>query len=251
MAPRALVVGLGLIGGSIGKRLRARGWFIAYNDYSVELDAARAAGAADEKREDVTDRDFDLAILAAPVEDSIDQGRRLNVGVATSVCSVMGALRDNVYTDQFIAGHPMAGSHESGLHAADASLFEGKRWFVDSRHPLVEKMIRDCGANMTVVDAQKHDHAVAVTSHLPQLLSTALASYLNDLDVVNYAGTGLRDFLRLADSHPSIWMPVFGANRGAIQEHLERVVRNAERIADGDRNLFFEGLDFMNKLRAG
>src|SRR5437868_14818573 len=104
---RALIIGLGLIGGSIGMRLRARGWYVAYNDDRVDLDDARAAGAADEKRDDVRDRDFDLAILAAPVDAAIEQGRQLDVDVATSVCSVMGALRDQVFTKTFVAGHPM------------------------------------------------------------------------------------------------------------------------------------------------
>lgn len=249
MAARALIVGLGLIGGSIGMRLRARGWHIAYNDYAVDIDDARRVGAADERREDVRDRDFDIAILAAPIDASCEQGQRLNVKVATSVCSVMRPLRDSVYVDTFIAGHPMAGTEEHGIHAAKADLFEGKKWFVDAKHPLVEQIIRDCGAVMKVVDAQKHDEAVAATSHLPQLLSTALASYLNDLDVVDYAGSGLRDFLRLANSHPSVWMPVFGANRGAIGHHLQEVARRADRIADGDREKFFNALDFVDKLR--
>ncbi|HKO00526.1 MAG TPA: prephenate dehydrogenase/arogenate dehydrogenase family protein [Thermoanaerobaculia bacterium] len=245
---RALIVGLGLIGGSIGIRLRARGWFIAYNDYAVDLDTARGLAAADEKREEITDGDFDLAVLATPVDVAISEGRRLNVGVVTSVCSVMGALREAVYAKTFVAGHPMAGSHEQGIHAAKADLFEGKKWFVDSRHPLVDQMIRDCGATMMVVDSRKHDQAVAATSHLPQLLSTALASYLNNLDVVDYAGSGLRDFLRLANSHPSVWLPVFAANHGAIARHLDDFVRYAQRTAGGDRELFFEAFDFLNKL---
>ena len=99
-----------------------------------------------------------------------------------------------------------------------------------------------------VVDSRKHDQAVAATSHLPQLLSTALASYLNNLDVVDYAGSGLRDFLRLANSHPSVWLPVFAANHGAIARHLDDFVRYAQRTAGGDRELFFEAFDFLNKL---
>lgn len=248
--PRALIAGLGLIGGSIGMALRARGWHIAFVDPHVELDAARRVNAAHEKRDTIRDRDFDLVILATPIDAAMDEGRDINVDVATSVCSVMQPLQDAVYAQHFVAGHPMAGSHEHGLASANGDLFRGKTWFVDKRHPLVEQVIRDCGAKMTVVDARKHDEAVAATSHLPQLLSTALAAYLNELDVVQYAGSGLRDFLRLAQSHPSVWLPVFSANRGPIEEHLERVLSRARQIADGDRQLFFKALDFFDKLRS-
>jgi prephenate dehydrogenase len=247
---RALIAGLGLIGGSIGKALVARGWHVAFVDDRVEDREARAAAAAHEKRESIVSG-YDLIVLATPVDEALDQARMIPHGaLATSVCSVMEALSEAALSNDFIAGHPMAGSHESGLHSADINLFKGKTWFVERHHPLVEQMIRDCGATMRVVDPRKHDEAVAATSHLPQLLSTALASYLNELNPdLEFTGTGLRDFLRLAQSHPSVWLPVFGANRHAIDEHLHQVIRHANRIADGDRMLVFGALDFIDKLR--
>ena len=250
--PRALIVGLGLIGGSIGMALRARDWHVAFVDQAVDLDQAIAAGAADEKLEWGAGAPAgDIVILATPVDVAIEQARSLDVDLATSVCSVMQPLRDAATPRTFIAGHPMAGSQEHGLWAAKSDLFEGKRWFVDAKHPLVEQVVRDCGATMTLVDARQHDDAVAATSHLPQLLSTALAAYLNDLDVAAFAGSGLRDFLRLAESHPSVWLPLFSANRGAIDHHLQGVAERAGRIAGGDRQLFFDAFEFLDKLARG
>lgn len=250
--PRALIAGLGLIGGSIGKALYARGWHIAFIDPHVELDEARAQSAAHEKREEI-ENGFDLIVLATPVDEAIHEARDLPRGaLTTSVCSVMGALVDNAPSRDFIAGHPMAGSHEYGFHASVPDLFRGKTWFVERQHPLVEQMIRDCGATMRVVDPRKHDDMVAATSHVPQLLSTALAAYLHELDPdLAFAGSGLRDFLRLANSHPSVWTPVFAANQGAILRHVDDMMRSVRAIAEGDRRRFFDALDFIQKLQEG
>src|ERR1051326_2127347 len=219
---RALIAGLGLIGGSIGKALVARGWNITYVDPHVELRDALAHKAAHARAEWI-DGGYDLIILATPVGDAIEQAERLPTGTpATSVCSVMKALVDAALTDDFIAGHPMAGSHEHGLESSNIDLFRTKTWMV------------------------------AATSHLPQLLSTALAAYLHDLNPdLEFAGSGLRDFLRLANSHPSVWSPVLAANQGAIRRHLEGMLHGIHRRAEGDRQRFWDALDFVDKLREG
>lgn len=223
---RALIAGLGLIGGSIGMALRARGWHVAFLDPHVSLDEARRAGAADDEGGDA-----DVAILATPVDVAVGMLGGLSAPVVTSVCSVMSPLRA-VAGDNFVAGHPLAGSHERGLAAANASLFEGKPWFVDRDVPIVNQAIADCGAIRELVEAQTHDDAVALTSHLPQLLSTALAAYAERSEVdLKFAGSGLRTFLRLAGSDASVWTPVLEANRAAIERHLENVIEIARELA--------------------
>ena len=247
---RALIAGLGLIGGSIGKAIRARGWHVAYADPNVRLDDALRAGAADEQRETLGG-EFDVVIVATPADVAIVQLRELNAPLVTSVCSVMQPLRKAARTN-FVAGHPMAGSHEHGLESSNIDLFRNKTWFVARQHPLVEQVIRACGAKMRVVDPREHDEIVAATSHLPQLLSTALAAYLHDLNPdLEFAGSGLRDFLRLANSHPSVWSPVLAANQGAIRHHLDGMLRGIHRIAEGDRQRFWDALEFVDKLREG
>ncbi|HKO02893.1 MAG TPA: prephenate dehydrogenase/arogenate dehydrogenase family protein [Thermoanaerobaculia bacterium] len=240
--PRATIAGLGLIGGSIGIALRASGWRVAYVDPHVELDEAIAAGAADERVDDLDDGD--LVVIATPLDvaraivNAIDASMRV-----TSVCSVMQPLRDiaNSRALRFTAGHPLAGSEERSLAAADGNLFRGKRWFVDRDDAFVTRMIADCGAIVDrVEDAGAHDAALALTSHLPQLLSTALAAYLDatGVDVNRFGGSGLRTFLRLAGSEGSVWTPVFEANRTNLGVSAADVARVAQSLIDGDSEAF-------------
>jgi len=132
----------------------------------------------------------------------------------------------------------MAGSQESGLAAARPDLFGGKTWFVDGEDALVSRVIRDCGAKEERVDAETHDRAVAITSHLPQLLSTALGALMHEHGDAKFAGSGLATFLRLAGSDASVWSPVFEANRENVSAALADVLRIAQQIVDGDAEAF-------------
>ena len=237
-APRALIVGLGLVGGSIGIALRARGWRIAFFDPKVTLDEARAATAANEKVE--TLGEADLTVLATPVDVAVNILRTQDSGLrtTTSACSVMEPLR-KVGGKNFIAGHPLAGSQKRGLAAARGDLFQQRVWFVDREDPLVRRMIVDCGARMEIVSPDEHDAAMALTSHLPQVLSTALAAYLEQHGIEDrFVGEGLRTFLRLAGSDGSVWMPVVTTNSKRIAPHAEAVARIAKEILAGDAAAF-------------
>jgi prephenate dehydrogenase len=253
--PTALIAGLGLIGGSIGIALRRRGWHVAYVDPYVD-DPGKAA---DERVDTVGDAD--LVILATPVDAALAlmaRGRlarqpsgvppggapdtaardvpRLAGGTparrVTSVCSVMQPLRA-IAGENFTAGHPLAGSEKRGIQAARPDLFEGKRWFVDREDALVAQVIRDCGAIQELVNAEEHDRAMALTSHLPQVLSTALASLIAEEDK-RFLGSGAKTFLRLAGSEAAVWAPILETNRGNIRAHFERFVEIARAVIDDD-----------------
>jgi prephenate dehydrogenase len=231
----ALIVGLGLIGGSIALRLRERGWRVRYLDPHVSGPFERADGIDDRS----------LLILATPVDVALEY-LTPRAGMTTTVCSVMRPLRAAA-PGRFVAGHPMAGSEESGFAAARADLFEGKPWFLDADDEEVEQLVRDCGAVPERVDAAEHDHAVALTSHLPQVVSTALAALVAD-DDLRFAGSGLKTFLRLAGSSAEVWKPVIEANRDNIAEHaeaLERVVRDMLR---GDMTAFEKAQRMWRRL---
>jgi prephenate dehydrogenase len=228
--------------------LRRRGWRVAYLDPHVSLDDAVRAGAADDRVEQIVAAD--VIVLATPVDAAIALLRTLDTNaIVTSTCSVMRALR-NVARGTFVAGHPMAGSHESGLAAARADLFEGKPWFVDAENELVDALVRDCGAVLEHVDANEHDAAVALTSHLPQVLSTALAAYLDERpEVLRFAGSGLRTFLRLAGSEASVWTSVLDANRDQLAPHADAIAKLAREIVDGAAPDAFERAQrFWRKL---
>lgn len=227
--------------------LRRRGWRVLYLDPHVSLDDAQRAGAADERVESFAD--CDLVLLATPVDVALSQLRTMESGVVTSACSVMKPLRE-LARGTFVAGHPLAGSEQRGLAAARADLFEGKRWFVDGEHSLVDEMIRDCGAMRERVTADEHDAGVALTSHLPQVLSTALAAYLHEQDALRFAGSGLRTFLRLAGSDAAVWAPVLEANREQLGSHAERVAELVREIIERDpREAFAKAQAVYERLK--
>jgi prephenate dehydrogenase len=252
MPRRALIIGLGLIGGSAGIALRGRGWRVGYLDPHVSLAEALAAGAADEGSIEQPD----IVLLATPVDQARElmQGQSLQVaaGLApplTSACSVMRPLR-RVARENFVAGHPLAGSHLRGLRAASGDLFEGKPWFLDAENAAVDELVRDCGGVIERVSAEEHDAAVALTSHLPQILSTALAASLQDRDDLHrFAGSGLKTFLRLAGSDASVWAPLIEANRDNLAPHAELIARIVREIIEGDpRQRFEEAQALWRKL---
>jgi prephenate dehydrogenase len=249
---RARVVGLGLIGGSIALALRRAGWTVSYVDPNVSLDDALAAGAIDEADDGGS---ADIALLATPLDVALDVLPRQS-SLAMSVCSVMKPLRDAAGSRRFVAGHPLAGKSVRGLAAASADLFAGKRWFIDRDDATAKRVIADCGAEAVIVDAAEHDAAVAVTSHLPQVLSTALAAYIGEQrgasgeqrDLLEFAGSGLETFLRLASSDASVWTATIEANRTNIESHLDGVMRIVRQIIDGDAAAFAKARALMKRI---
>ncbi|MBV9069778.1 MAG: prephenate dehydrogenase/arogenate dehydrogenase family protein [Acidobacteria bacterium] len=234
-ARRALIAGLGLIGGSIGLALRRRGWRVAFFDSDPDLDPGDAA----DERVTSIDAEADVAILATPVDVAVRLLATARAPLITSVCSVMVPLRA-VGDGRFIAGHPLAGSASRGITAARADLFEGATWFIDRDDAVVREIIAACGANAEIVDAAEHDRALAMTSHLPQILSTVLAAYLHDQQIdLRFAGPGLRTFLRLAASEASVWSPILDANRENLRPHAEAVAEIMRAIIEGDASSSF------------
>lgn len=233
-----LIIGLGLIGGAVGIALRRSGWRVLYLDPHVPLDEARAAGAADERVEEITGAD--MILIATPVDVAIELVRDLRTAaIVTSVCSVMQPLRDAAH-ENFVAGHPMTGHHEGGLRHAREVVFADTSWFLDAEDPRVEQLVRDCGATPVLVEAARHDAAVAITSHLPQVLSTALFAYLGaQPDVLGFAGGGLRSF-RLAASDGTMWHSVLAANRHHLRPHADAIAQLVRDILEGEDPGAFE-----------
>ncbi|HEV7571724.1 MAG TPA: prephenate dehydrogenase/arogenate dehydrogenase family protein [Thermoanaerobaculia bacterium] len=244
-ARRALIAGLGLIGGSIGLALRRRGWHVAFVDSDPDLDPGEAA----DERVPSIDVEADVVILATPVDVAVNLLAAASAPLITSVCSVMAPLRA-VADDRFVAGHPLAGAASRGIAAARADLFEGATWFIDRDDATVREIIAACGANAEIVAAAEHDRAVALTSHLPQILSTALAAYLHDQQIdLRFAGPGLRTFLRLAGSEASVWTPILDANRENLRPHAEAVAEIVRAIVEGDASSTFANAnEFLAKL---
>jgi prephenate dehydrogenase len=221
---KVVIAGLGLIGGSIGMALRRRGWSVAFVDPAVSEGAARDAGAADEKLDHARG---DLVVVAAPVDAALRM--RVDAPVVTTTCSVMAPFR------HWIAGHPFAGSEKNGLGAARAELFAGRPWFVIRDEPAVRKMIDAAGAQQVVIDAEEHDRAMALTSHLPQVISTALASLIEQKQIDPlFIGTGVRALLRLAGSSYDVWGSVLEANQENVSQAADELLRVIRGLDAGD-----------------
>lgn len=224
----AVIAGLGLIGGSLGMALRRRGWRVAFADPAVSLEDARAAGAADERVESL---DGDLIVVACPADAAIGilHSLRGRHGIVTSVASTMVPMLAAASDIDFVAGHPFAGSEQRGVGAAHADLFVGRTWFVHREEPAVTKMIEAVGAEPVVVDAEEHDRVMALTSHLPQVVATALASLLDGVDP-RFIGAGARSMLRLAGSSNEVWQPILEQNETNIAAAADQLLSAMRRI---------------------
>jgi prephenate dehydrogenase len=248
----AAIVGLGLMGGSLGQALRRSG------RYRVIGIARRAATLRDAKRLGAIDEGSihfqeaakaSIVVLATPVASIVPTLRRLlpflKPGtIVTDVGSVKGSiLRDiaklrlpkNVH---FIGSHPLAGSHRKGVAAAQRDLFKGATCVVipfgkAPRAPVLA-LWKAAGARTLLLNAERHDRAVAVTSHLPHVLAHALVhTVMSDKDrllLKNLAAGSFRDMTRVASSDPDYWADIFQANLPAVRLALRQFRRELNRL---------------------
>jgi prephenate dehydrogenase len=242
---------MGLIGGSIALRAHAAGATVIGFDRDPEtLRAAVAAGALDEVAPDVTAlaRRCSIVAIALPVDVTIDvlaatpalNGPDLVFDVASVKAPVVRAARGLA---RFVGSHPLAGREKGGFGAADATLFDDRTWAIAPARDagaqrLLEDVIAQLGARPLVVPADEHDRLVAITSHLPQVLSVVLAARLaaaGDADPRAYdlCGPGIGSMLRLARSDAALWAPIAQANASALAEALRAVSAELAATAAG------------------
>jgi prephenate dehydrogenase len=244
------IIGTGLIGGSLGLALKHHGFLgrIVGCDRAAVLAAATARGAVDQGFEDPVQacEHSDVVVLATPVGGIIDLLERLGpllppetlfTDVGSTKADVVARARD-IFGDRapqrFLAGHPMAGKENSGIEQADADLFTGAVWLFTPapgqqirRDRLGEyvQWIERIGARVLELDALRHDRICAWISHLPQMLSVALAATMeeefgNDPDMQAIGGRMLREMTRVAVSPYSMWRDIALTNTANLQEAL-------------------------------
>jgi prephenate dehydrogenase len=250
---RALIVGTGLIGGSIGMALRQRGWTVTGTDRdwhraerALELGALVILGV---------DNSADITFVATPV--SAIAGEALAAldntsGIVTDVGSVKAAIVAGVDSPRFIGGHPMAGSEQDGVDGADPELFEGATWVLTptpdtdpEAFATLRSVIASLGANVLALPPDRHDALVAVVSHVPHLTAASLMVLAAEQAeehgaLLRLAAGGFRDMTRIAGGHPGIWPDICAENRRAIVTALDRLlealtsVRSVVASADRD-----------------
>ncbi|MCX7223665.1 MAG: prephenate dehydrogenase/arogenate dehydrogenase family protein [Burkholderiales bacterium] len=240
------VIGVGLIGGSFAAALRRAGGvdrILGAGRRPETLARAVALGLIDEA---VTFKEAaaraDLIFIAAPVGafEAIFSEIAPHLGVKTIVTdggstkrNVIEAARSGLgqRVAQFVPGHPMAGSHEKGPEAADPDLYVGRRVMLTplvENHPedvaMVQAVWQQCGANVVCIDSNQHDGVVAAVSHLPHWVAALFMEYITGGDdatlKLETAGSGFRDFTRVAQGSPEMWRDIFVANRDAMLAEL-------------------------------
>jgi prephenate dehydrogenase len=253
---RALVVGTGLIGGSVALGLRRRGWHVTGQDAdAARADEALAAGVVDAVGDDPDAEVVFVATPAATVGEVarglLADGSRRADAVVTDVSGVKTAIVATADHPRFIGGHPMAGSEQIGLHGADPELFEGAVWVLTptpatdlASFDRLKGVVMSLGADVLVLSPADHDRLVAVVSHVPHLVAATLmnaasAGAEQDQTLLRLAAGGFRDMTRVAAGHPGIWPDICAENAGQIVGALDALVGELtamrERVAAQDR----------------
>ncbi|HEV3204031.1 MAG TPA: prephenate dehydrogenase/arogenate dehydrogenase family protein [Gemmataceae bacterium] len=244
------IVGVGLIGGSIGlaaKRCGLANRILGTSRTQEGLDKATALGIIDEGVLDIEKavRQAEMAVFCTPV-DRIEE-QVLNAGQGCSpetvltdtgstkaqiVKGVQGRLPQGV---AFVGSHPLTGSEKQGPEYAHADLFKGKLTIVTQTPATAAEALKkvtafwnELGSRVRVMDPEEHDKAVAVTSHFPHLVAAALTGILPS-DLHELAASGFRDSTRIAAGDPALWTPILMLNRTTVLEALNEFGRNCGR----------------------
>ncbi|MGW2618946.1 prephenate dehydrogenase [Streptomyces sp. NPDC001500] len=253
----ALVIGTGLIGTSAALALVQRGVVVHLADHDREQ--ARTAAALGAGSDEEPEGPVDLAIVAAPpahVAGVLADAMRRGVARGyLDVASVKGGPRRELQAlgldlSAYIGTHPMSGREKSGPLAATGDLFEGRPWVLTPTRDtdtevlnLALELVSHCRAVPVVMDADAHDRAVALVSHMPHLVSSMVAARLEHAEeaAVRLCGQGIRDVTRIAASDPRMWIDILSANPGPVADlltevaaDLEETVRSLRALQSGD-----------------
>ncbi len=248
---RVAIVGLGLIGGSLGLAAAARGDRVVAHDADPQAGrTGRERGAAHEVAESIEAalREADLAFVCGPVADLADLvARTLEAAPAGCIVSDVGSTKGRVVravgsNRAFVGGHPVCGSEARGVANARADLFEGATYFLTpvaetdpESFAVVHGFVAGLGARPVAIDPDAHDRLVAITSHLPHavanvLINQAGAGKVDGHDPLAAVGGSFRDMTRVAGANPRIWVDIFLDNREAMLTGLREYGRRLEEL---------------------
>ena len=259
-ANNVVILGLGLIGGSLARALRSSGFsqrFIGYGHREPSLRRGVELGVIDEFTLDLDEaiERADIMVVCTPtliasrmLEQILPRlAGRVDTPVITDVASVKGSLRDTAIEvagrmpPQLVLGHPIAGSERSGVDASSADLFVNHRVIltpVEGNDPAAVTLVRDMwesvGAEVVDMTVAQHDAVLAATSHLPHVLAYTLVDALSRSDagddIFRCAAGGFRDFTRIASSDPVMWRDIAIANKPALLEAIDNFSNHLARL---------------------
>ncbi|GKS65233.1 prephenate dehydrogenase [Nitrospira sp.] len=257
---QVVIIGVGLIGGSLGMIIRRRGLadqVVGVGRRVENLKAAVALGAIDRYVADPQEavRGADLVILATPV-DTYERhlqewGHSLQPGaIVSDVGSVKGTLVERSEAAMpsgvhFVGAHPIAGKEKTGVAAGSDQLFRGARCILtptkrtdQNALSSVRQLWEEAGSIVLTMDPHVHDQILGAVSHLPHVAAFALINALSDLrnqqvpalDLAGHSGGGLRDTTRIAASSPEMWRDIFLWNRDNVVSYIDRYTRALEEL---------------------
>jgi len=253
---RIAVLGVGLIGGSIG--LAARGRLDAevagFDPDETTLRRGLELGALSEAAGSVEAavRGADIVFCAAPVRalPALASDALAASGDETVVSDVGSTKRELVAAlaagpagGRFIGGHPLAGAETAGVEHARADLFEGARWYLTPTagadgvlYDRLQRAVAELGARPQAVDPESHDRVMATVSHLPHVIANVLvaqaqAALSEESERLPQVGPSFRDTTRVAGANPGIWTDIFTANGDAVAGEIDRVVERLQQAA--------------------
>ncbi|WP_156452116.1 prephenate/arogenate dehydrogenase family protein [Novosphingobium sp. CCH12-A3] len=276
------IVGLGLLGGSIGHAVQA--FLPGMTVIGWDADAGVRAQAAElglahriAESAETAAQGSDLVIFCVPVGAMGAAARAIAPGLArdalvsdvgSSKETVAAALAEALPGHHVIPAHPVAGTERSGPDAGFATLFRN-RWCIvtppaDADPALSARLVafwEALGARVETMDAAHHDKVLAVTSHLPHLIAYTIVGTASDLEqvtqseVIKYSAGGFRDFTRIAASDPTMWRDVFLSNKDAVLEMLQRFTEDLtelqKAIRKGDGDVLFDHFTRTRAIRRG
>jgi prephenate dehydrogenase len=259
---RVALLGVGLIGGSIGLAARRRldAQVAGFDPDAATLERAVEIEAVDHSAASVADAcsAAELVFCAAPVAALPDLAREaLDCCGPGCVVTDVGSTKREIVAElgqdeRFIGGHPLAGAETAGVENARAELFEGARWYLTPTpsssgmlYDRLQRVLAELGARPQAVEADTHDRLMATVSHLPHVIANVLVNQAaSELaaksERLPEAGPSLRDTTRVAGANPEVWGDIFASNRDAVAEAIDAAVKRLQRAAalirEGDRH---------------
>jgi prephenate dehydrogenase len=246
---RVALLGVGLIGGSIGLAARRRlgAHVVGWNRSPAALETALESGAIDEAVLSIDDiGEADVAIACVSVDALAGAARelcdRLPDAVVSDVGSTKQALVAAVDREHFIGGHPLAGAESTGVAHAREDLFDGATWYLtpgqQTAGVLYERLARfvaGLGAVPTAIDAADHDRLMAAVSHLPHVVANLLVAQAAEAlggETLPATGPSFRDATRVAGANPALWEQIYRANRSALDAQIGDLVRRLGEVRE-------------------
>ena len=249
-----LILGLGLIGGSLAKAIKESG--LEYKIHAYDPDQLSLENALNDKSIDIAIdqieaisqiEDLSLVILSSSIDETIKNLKLLkSVAEKTLFVSLASSLTSiNDFVEQegmknIIFTHPISGSHKSGYENASPELFNQKNVISVNVNDLqgnqiheMEKMWASIGSNIINMSLDDHERFLMFTSHLPHLIAyTTMLSIDDELDISKFSAGGLKEFLRIAESNPDMWADIFSSNSQNLTVGSEIFIKNLNKIID-------------------